>query len=177
MRINQLQASTEHPRSPPTAVVGLVSFVKYFLCFFRVLLLKHILKGCADSPLGKGILKPRYFEQDVNLFGFFSGIHKRGDVLMSEVPANVMAGTVADTGSIVLSVKIGFIQCWFRNIIMSCQLAGCKRGFFGSSSLRFQWADNENVFLFMLTLHNGFAHFYQDVVSWGAGVNLSWCIP
>lgn len=41
-----------------------------FIYFFRVLLLKHLLKGCADPLLGKGILNPRSFEQHVNM-GFF----------------------------------------------------------------------------------------------------------
>lgn len=46
-------------------------------------------------------------------------MHRRGDVLKSEAPANVMIGAVADTRSIVLSVKIGIIQCWLQNIIMA----------------------------------------------------------
>lgn len=51
--------------------------------------------------------------------GFFSGVHKRVEVLMSEVPANVMTGTVADTRSIGNNVKIRINQCWFQNIIMA----------------------------------------------------------
>lgn len=143
-------------------------------CFFRVLLLKHLLKGRADSLLEKRILNPRNFEQHANLF-YFSGMHKRGDVLMSEVPANVMTGTVADTRSIVLSVKKGIIQCWFQNIIMStCRLQEVILWFFLSW---FSVGSQQKISLFMPTLQNGLDHFYQDVVSWGAGVNLSQCIP
>lgn len=133
-----------------------------------------LLKGCADSLLDKGILNPRNFEQHVNL-GFFSGVHKRVEVLMSEVPANVMTGTVADTRSIGNNVKIRINQCWFQNIIMATFRSPEVVLWFPLSlfSVGWEW----KMYLFMPISHNGFAHFCQDVVSWGDGVNLSLCIP